>query len=617
MSYQVNFQPVGRRGQCPASKSLLDCARQVGVGIASICGGEGWCHSCKVQVLEGTVSEPSSDELETFSTQELENGWRLACQTYPTSDCRLHVPPESMTMSQRLQVEGLEVAVRPEPPVRAYHVQLLPPSLSDLQADAERLLEALDRQHQIRCHSVDIDVLRDLSPRLRSWDWQARVSVRGNEVVDLGPWPSRQLGLAIDLGSTKVAAYLVDLSNGRTLAAKGIMNPQISYGEDIVSRITWVITQSSEGRQLQKMTVEALNQLVVDLCAEVGAEKEEIVEVVVVGNTAMHHLLLRLPVKQLACSPFVPVVREALDIKARDVGLYIAPGAYVHLLPNIAGFVGADHAAMLLATEAWLAKGLTVALDIGTNTEVSLIDNGEITTVSCASGPAFEGGHIKDGMRASSGAIERLRVTDESVQYQTIEGAPPVGICGSGILDAMAQLYLAGILDKGGRMLDNHHRVRSRDEQREFVLVSEEERDGHSAIVLTQQDVRELQMAKGAIRTGIQVLLEAKGRSEEEIKQVIIAGAFGSYIDVASTVAIGMLPALPVNRFRQVGNAAGMGAKLALISCGKRAEAQTIASRVHYIELATASNFMQTFMEANYLGTYRMAHGKREETLID
>ena len=275
MRYQISFEPVGQRGQCPTNKSLLDCARQVGVGMLGICGGQGKCYSCKVQVLEGTVSEPTSNELEAFSTQELENGWRLACQTYPTSDCKLHVPPESMTTPQRLQVEGLEVAVYPEPPVRAYHVQLPPPSLSDLQADSERLLEALEQQHQIHCHSIDIDVLRDLSPRLRSWDWQAQASVREDEVVALSPWPSRQLGLAIDLGSTKVAAYLVDLSNGHTLTAKGIMNPQISYGEDIISRITRVITLPSEGKRLQETAVEALNQLVVDLCAEVGAKKEE------------------------------------------------------------------------------------------------------------------------------------------------------------------------------------------------------------------------------------------------------------------------------------------------------------------------------------------------------
>jgi uncharacterized 2Fe-2S/4Fe-4S cluster protein (DUF4445 family) len=415
------------------------------------------------------------------------------------------------------------------------------------------------------------------------------------------------------LGTTKIAGYLVDLSDGRTLAAKGIMNPQISYGEDIISRITSAIDSPAKSAELQKLVVDAFNELANDLCAEAGAKTEEIVEAVVVGNTAMHHLFLGLPVRQLAYSPFVPAVSQALDIKARDLALHMASGAYVHILPNIAGFVGADHVAMLLATEVRQAEGPTVALDIGTNTEVSLVNNGGITSVSCASGPAFEGGHIKDGMRAASGAIERLRIANDSIQYQTIDEAPPLGICGSGIVDAMAQLYLVGIIDKHGRMKSDHPRLHIHKKQPQFVLVTKEERGGRPAIAITQQDVRELQLAKAAIRTGIQILLETNGCSEEEIKQVIIAGAFGTYINVSSAITIGMLPSLPLDRFRQVGNAAGMGAKLALLSSSKRTEAQNLASQVHYLELATAPNFMSTFSQASYIGRYRMRRGKREE----
>jgi uncharacterized 2Fe-2S/4Fe-4S cluster protein (DUF4445 family) len=365
--------------------------------------------------------------------------------------------------------------------------------------------------------------------------------------------------------------------------------------------------------QLQKLAVDAINQLCTDLCAETGAQPEEILEAVVVGNTAMHHLLLRLPVKQLVLSPFVPAVSQALEVKAGELGLTIAPGAYVHLLPNIAGFVGADHVSMLLATDAWQAKETTVALDIGTNTEVSLICKGKTTTTSCASGPAFEGRHIKYGMRAATGAIERLRIDGDRVQYQTVDGAPPVGICGSGILDALAQLYLAEVIDEGGRIIDNRPRVRAYKGQREFILVSKEERNGKPAITITQHDVRELQLAKAAIRTGIQVLLETAGCAEDDIRQVIIAGAFGTYIDVASAVAIGMLPSLPLERFRQVGNAAGMGAKLALISLKFRARAEAIASRVGYIELASNPSFQPTFMQASYLGRYRITDGRRKK----
>jgi uncharacterized 2Fe-2S/4Fe-4S cluster protein (DUF4445 family) len=518
-----------------------------------------------------------------------------------------------MTTPQRVQVEGLEVKVSPEPSVRVYRLQLSAPSLEAPQADADRLLEALNQQHKLRCTKIDIGALRTISDQLRSSKWKNQAVVRNGEVIAIHPPKSHQLGLAIDLGTTKVAGYLVDLSDGRTLAAKGIMNPQISYGEDIVSRITTVVHSPDNAAALQNLAVDAVNELCTDLCAEADAKLEEVLEAVVVGNTAMHHLFLRLPVKQLAISPFVPAVSQALEVKAGELGLNIAPGAYVHLLPNIAGFVGADHVSMLLATDAWQAKKTTVALDIGTNTEVSLIYEGKITTTSCASGPAFEGGHIKYGMRAATGAIERLRIDSGKIQYQTIDGASPVGICGSGILDALAQLYVAEIIDEGGRMIDNRPRVRTYKGQHEFILVSKEERKGKPAITITQNDVRELQLAKAAIRTGIQILLETSGCAENDIKQVIIAGAFGTYIDISSAVAIGMLPPLPLNRFRQVGNAAGMGAKLALISLKSRAKAQAVASRVSYIELASSPSFQPTFIQANYLGRYRIIEGKREE----
>ena len=613
-TYTIDFEPLGRRGQCQDKESLLDCARSCGAGISSVCGGQGICGSCRVRIIRGAVSPPTPRERETFSPQQLGDGWRLACQTYPRSNCQVTLPAESMTTPQRTQVEGLLTAVAPEPPVQACHLKLTPPSPSDLHADADRLLAALSQQHRLRCRQVDIDTLRTLPAQLRAWNWECQATVRNGEVIALAPWPSRQLGLAIDLGTTKIAGYLVDLSDGRTLAAKGTMNPQISYGEDIISRINRSINSPEDGIKLQKMAADAINHLADELCATVNTTTGEIVEVVVVGNTAMHHLFLGLPLSQLGRAPYVPAASRALDIKARELNLHVAQGAFIHLLPNIAGFVGADHTAMLLATEdIWQTGGLTLALDIGTNTEVSLINNGKITTVSCASGPAFEGGHITDGMRAATGAMERLRITGDSLHYQTIDDAPPVGICGSGIVDAVAQLYLAGIIDEGGRLQDGHPRVHTRRQRREFWLVSPEERGGLPPIVITQQDIRELQLAKAAIRTGIELLLRTNGGTEEQLRQVIIAGAFGSYLDITSAIAIGMLPALPLDCFRQVGNAAGAGARRALLSLSQRAQAQAIASRVHYLELASAPDFMPTFITASYLGKYRIRNGKREE----
>lgn len=612
--YQINFQPSGRRGSCSPNKSLLDCARQFGVGILSTCGGLGICHSCKVQVSDGAVSKPASSELEAFSSRELKKGWRLACQTHPTSDCQLTVPLESMTAPQRMQVEARGISVRPEPLVRSYYVKLAPPSLSDLKSDADRLLETLYEQHHLRCYIMDLNVLRCLPQKIRAWDWQCQASVRNNKIIAVGPRTSRQLGLAIDLGTTKIAGFLVDLSNGQTLAAKAAMNPQISFGEDIIARLSCVIGNPAKAVEMQGLVVEAINRIALDTATQVEAQVEEILDAAIVGNVAMHHLLLRLPVGQLAFSPFLPAVSKALDVKASNLGIHIAPGAYAHLPANIAGFVGSDHVAALLSTDVLQAEGVSVVLDIGTNTEISLIDNGEITTVSCASGPAFEGGHIKDGMRAASGAIERLRIIKGDIQYHTIDERPPIGICGSGILDAIAQMRLAGILDEGGRMAGKHPRLRTYRRQREFVLVSEEERDGHPAISITQRDVREFQLAKASIQAGIQVLLEARGYTQEKIHRIIVAGAFGSYIDVSSAVAIGMFPSLPSGHFQQVGNAAGMGARLALISSTKRAQAQIIPDKVNYLELANSPDFRRNFVQASYLGPFGAAYEKRKVT---
>jgi uncharacterized 2Fe-2S/4Fe-4S cluster protein (DUF4445 family) len=611
-SFKIKFEPLGLSGRCRADESLLACAQSAGIGIISLCGGKGNCHACKVQIVEGSFSKPTASELKAYSKQEIKEGWRLACQTYPTSDGKVGIPPTSLTTTQRVQTEGQEVGVKPEPVVRAYQLKLKTPSLTDAQADAARVLQAINRQHKLHCESIDIGALSQLSPQLRSWNWQCRASVREKEVIAFGPWPSRQLGLAVDLGTSKISGYLVDLDSGQTLAAKGVSNPQIAYGEDIISRIAYATQSAAKAAQLQRLVVRALNKLAADLCKEVKAKAGDIVDSVLVGNTAMHHLLAGLPVKQLALAPFVPAVSRAIDIKASRLGLKFAPGAYLHLLPNIAAFVGADHTAVLLATLNGLPRETTVAIDIGTNTEVSLIDKDGITTTSCASGPAFEGWHIKDGMRAASGAIERLRIVDSKVEYQTIDDQPAIGICGSGILDTVAQLYLAGVLGEGGLMDNKNKRVRRSDKRLEFVIVgNKEKKDVTKDIVITQQDVREIQLAKAAIRTGIQALLEANGYGEEKIKKVIIAGAFGTYIDVTSAMAIGMLPTLPEERFQQVGNAAGTGARLALISKTKRAAAQKIVSGIKYVELASVPGFNKTFMQASYLGKFRLKEGRR------
>ena len=599
--YHVDFEPIGRRGTCSAEQSLLEAARQLSVDLVSICGGMGSCGRCKVQIVTGQVSPITPDEKNNLPPHELEQGYRLACQTFPRSDVKLHVPSQSLTAPQRTQVEGLEVAVQPDPPVLAFDIQLNPPTLHSPTADDVALWNALTEQHHIQPGTIDFRVLQTLSTQLRDLNWSGRVGLRGNEIVSISPPAQQLLGFAVDIGTTKIAGYLVDLETGQTLAAQGVMNPQISYGEDVVTRIGVARRSSADAEHLQKLLIDALNKMIADLCAQTKTNLGNVVEAVAVGNTAIHHLLLHLPVTQLGLAPYVPALRATLDVKAHDLGLNIAPGAYVHLLPNIAGYAGSDHVAMILATQIAQADGIVLALDIGTNTEICLNNRGKLSSVSCASGPAFEGAHIKFGMRAAPGAIEHMRMKQDQLEYQIIGGGVPVGICGSGLLDVVAQLRLNDVLNRHGQMQD-HVRVRETNGVREFVLVSEKQRPGQEAIVVSQLDVRELQLAKGAIRAGIQVLVESEGLAEKDIDQIIIAGAFGSYIDVSSAVTIGMLPSLPLDRFSQVGNAAGTGARLALISREQRIKTQQIAAHDKYIELASVPGFQRKFAQATFLG---------------
>ncbi len=595
--FTVDFEPVGRRGEFSGKENLLECARQLGVDIVSICGGGGSCARCKVQVIEGHVSEVTPTEDIALEPEELAAGYRLACKTFPQSNVKLHVPPESLTAPQRTQVEGLEVEVTPEPGVVSMAIELTPPTLDASPSDVSNLWQAIAETLGGSSGSIEYAAMQMLPGVLREHNWHIKVALRDTEVIAIGPTSTQWLGLAVDIGTTKIAGYLIDLDSGKTLASKGVMNPQISYGEDVVSRIVAASKSSDDAARLQNLVVEALTELASELCEETGAGVEYIVDAVIVGNTAIHHLFLRLPVKQLGMSPYAPVIDSALDIKAREIGLGISPGAYVHLLPIIAGYVGADHVAMLLATKIEEVSETTLAIDIGTNTEICLNHNGQMTSVSCASGPAFEGAHIQHGMRAAPGAIEYVRLENGKIEIQTIGGESPVGICGSGLLDVVAQLRMKEIIDDRGRMRE-HALITKRNGGTEFILA---ERPDLKPITLSQKDVRELQLAKAAIRMGIKVLVENAGIGEEDIQKVIIAGAFGTFIDVKSAITIGMLPNLPLDRFAQVGNAAGTGARMALISKKEREQASALAEQIGYIELAKVPNFNKRFAEATYM----------------
>jgi uncharacterized 2Fe-2S/4Fe-4S cluster protein (DUF4445 family) len=598
--YNVDFEPIGKRGECSGNESLLDCAHRLGIEILSLCGGIGRFGCCRIQILKGSASKLTSSEVNNLSRKQIKDGYRLACQTYIKSDCKIKIPYKSLvSKSQRIQLDGPEFRIELAPSVVSYHLKTFNPSLSDLRSDDNRIIDSLYKDYGVKCESIDYKLIHNIPSLIRSLNWEAQVSVREKDIIAINKWPSPQLGLAIDLGTTTIAGYLVDISNGKTLSTKGIINPQVSFGEDVVTRITYAMESPSKALELQKIVLKEINRLIISLCKNTNSRPEQILDSVIVGNTVMHHLFLNLPVEQLSVSPFTPVVGRSLNIKAGDLGLHMAHGANISMLPNIAGFVGSDHVAMLMATkEIWENENLSIALDIGTNTEISLIKNGNISTVSCASGPAFEGAHIKNGMRATDGAIERVQILDGKIDYETIGKSTPIGICGSGILDSVAQLRLADIISREGRVGDND-RVRLYNNQREYVLV--EDKESERNITITQKDVREVQLAKGAIRSGINVLLKNAGCSAEEINKIIIAGAFGNYINVSSAITIGMLPFISLDRFHQVGNAAGVGAKIALLSHNKRSEAESMAMSSSYIELATAPNFEKIFLEATYL----------------
>ncbi|MCC7208208.1 MAG: DUF4445 domain-containing protein [Anaerolineae bacterium] len=607
--FLVEFEPVGRRIEVRARETLLDAAQQAGVELVALCGGVGACDTCRVRLMRGQLTPPTLVEEEIYSKAELAEGWRLACQSHPRSAVKLDVPPESLTTPQRLQVEGESEHVAPDPAVTAFDAALPPPHMHDLRDDITRLQDTL-RAAGSAPVAIGLPVLRTLSPMLRGQGWRARLAVYDDgagarELVAALPEGARLLGFAADIGTTSIAAYLVDVATGEILAKLGAMNPQIGYGEDVVSRIQFINEHPDRRDVLRTVMAEALNDLAGKLCAEVGdCAPSQIVDAVLVGNTAMHHIVAGLPIRQLGEAPYLPVTSAALSFPAREIGLRFAEGAQVYMPPVIAGFVGADHLAMLLATGAWSSPRTTIAIDIGTNTEVSLTHEGRLYSCSCASGPAFEGAHIRDGMRAAPGAIERVQVLDDgALHIQTIGHQPAVGICGSGILDAVAVMAEHGLVDSRGAIQAGHPLVGVAEGKSGLVLARHDSGGSESAggsggraIAITRKDVAEIQLAKGAIRAGIEVLLDEAGIAAAAVEDFIIAGAFGTYIRVESALRIGMFPALPLERFRQVGNAAGMGAKQLLISRQVRAQALDLAGRIHYIELTTRPGFQDEFV---------------------
>jgi uncharacterized 2Fe-2S/4Fe-4S cluster protein (DUF4445 family) len=595
-TYQIDFEPIGKRVEVVWNTTLLEAAQQAGLTLSSTCGGVGNCGQCRLTVLEGQVSPPTSDEQYILTELELLQGERLACSTHIYGNVKTYVPKSSLITAQRLQLGGDSAELTLDPLISACTLEMSPPTLDDPRSDLERLVAALPSTPP-QIIGAEPAVVRQITPTARACNWRLTAFLRGAEIIGVVPSDSPPVGMAVDLGTTKIAANLVDLTTGNELAVAGALNPQIGYGEDVISRLTHARRNPDGGHTLAAMVWETLDNLLGELTEKAGINRTQVADICLVGNTAMIHLLIELPVRQLVVSPYVAATNAAIDIKARDLALTTAPGAYVHVLPGIGGFVGADHVAMILASHLDQADHVALGIDIGTNTEIALIrpDQGFLTSVSCASGPAFEGAHISNGMRAAAGAIEAVELTATGLNLRTVDNEPAIGLCGSGIIDSVAELRRWNLINERGRFDRHHQRVRKGRHGPEFLLVPAAQSGTEREVVITQNDINEIQLAKGAIRAGLEVLLDATGTTPEEVQEVIIAGAFGSFLKVQSALDMGLLPRLPHARYRQVGNAALVGAWRALLSGQVRKRAQQIVSQTNYLELTTYPKFNRRF----------------------
>ncbi len=608
--YRITVDPLGREVACRDGMDLLEALREAGIGVESVCGGRGSCGKCRVRILRGEAGEPSAEELERLPEEHREEGMRLACQVFPRGDLVIYIPASSLTSSQRLQLES---GLRPgefDPAVRAYDVEVeLPEQPGDAGSDLLRLRESLRRGTPgADAAAIDIEALRTLPRALREQAGAVRAVLRGREVLGIIPRKRSPLGLAVDLGSTKIALFLYDLESGELLSSHGLLNPQIPYGEDIVTRIQ----QATEGKagRLRELAVKGIEEGLSAMLEESDRERGEVFEAVVVGNTAMHHLFLGLPVEQLGRSPYLPATDLPQEVKARDLGLGMNPSAVVYLPPPLAGYVGSDHLAALMAARLEERRGPCLLLDIGTNTEVALQVDGRVRCCSCASGPAFEGGGLSCGMRAGEGAVESVTLDPRSgeLELAVIGDAAPAGICGSGILSVLAALVRSGTVGPDGRLVEGRPLV-ARGKDGLYLTLSQGS-GGGEALTITQNDIREIQKAKGAMRAGIDALLEEAGLGPGDLREIILAGAFGTYVDPADALALALLPPLPITLVKQVGNAAGAGARSMLLSQNARREGEETAERIEYLELSAYPRLAPLFAADMYLTEEAVAAAK-------
>jgi uncharacterized 2Fe-2S/4Fe-4S cluster protein (DUF4445 family) len=622
----VVFSPSGKRGRFPVGTPVLQAARELGVDIDSICGGRARCGRCQVTAVEGSfakeniVSHPDHlsgmDEAEQYCLQRgrLDAGNRLSCQAKILGDVRIDVPASSQVHHQVVRKDFEARDIELDPVVHLYFVEVEPPDLHAASGDMQRLQRALEREWGLAGLEGDLVMMQDLQQALRKGDWQVTVAIRhGRQVVAVWPgFRDHVFGAAVDVGSTTIAVNLCDLASGEVLASAGAMNPQIRFGEDLMSRVSYAMLNPEGAGQMTAAVRKAVGGLIADTAKQAGIEVTEVLEVTLVGNPVMHHLLLGLDPTPLGTAPFALATDHAVDLWASELDIELHPNARAYLLPCIAGHVGADTAGVMLAETPWERDEVSLIIDVGTNAEIVLGNRERLLAASSPTGPAFEGAQISGGQRAAPGAIERVRIDRDTLEprfrvigtelwsddpgFEEAMGDQGVtGICGSGIIEAIAGLYLAGVIRPDGTVdgaaAERNDRVRASDRTFSYLL-----HDGEPRIVIEQGDVRAIQLAKAALYAGARLLMDRMG--VDRVDRIRLAGAFGSHIDVKYAMILGMIPDCELDQVSSARNAAGTGARIALLNRASRAEIESRARTIEKIETAIDAGFQQHFVDA-------------------
>ncbi|MGX1497648.1 uncharacterized 2Fe-2S/4Fe-4S cluster protein (DUF4445 family) [Labrenzia sp. MBR-25] len=627
---KVVFQPSGRRGTFPVGTPLLDAARSLGVYVESVCGGRGICGRCQITISEGTFAKENltsaaenlegATEAETrYATlRKLPADRRLSCQAKILGDLVVDVPTDAQTNRQVVRKRAEARNIEADSAISLVSVAIAEPDMETPRGDIDRLREALIAKTGIADLTIDPVLLPSVQTTLRKGKWQVTAAIhedRGVLPTLVALWPGEKTtvyGLAVDIGSTTIAAHLCNLQNGRTVSSAGTSNPQIRFGEDLMSRVSYVQMNPSKLPDLTKAVRDAINALIGKLVGDVGAERSDVLDATFVGNPVMHHLFLGIDPVELGGAPFALAASDAMVLSARDLGLELNPGARVYMLPCIAGHVGADAAAATLAESPYKLDEITLLVDVGTNAEIVLGNKNRLLAASSPTGPAFEGAEISSGQRAAPGAIERIRIDKETLEprfkvigvdewsdeegfAEKVDTVGVTGICGSGIIEAVAEMYLAGLITEdgviNGAMAERTSRVQSTGRTFSYLVASE-----GVEISILQTDIRAIQLAKGALYAGVKLLQDKLGTYD--LDRIRLAGAFGSYIDPKYAMILGLIPDCPLEGVSGVGNAAGTGARMALLNRGYRREIEQTVRDIEKIETALEPKFQEHFVNA-------------------